>query len=120
MRYFGLLKPWQFKPNIVMLFYTKNPKDHLKIIKKNMTEYNNSEFFQLTDFYGYNFDAWVIYSKRPYPKHQKIYDKMLYHLDKQENEIIQPKNPKFFKLVKLNENFFKQIHDLDSFISRLQ
>ena len=116
MKYFGFYRPWGFKKNIYMVFYTTNPQQHFNVIETQYLKLENEGFFD-TDNISPNNRSQLIYSNKNF-SNTDLYNKLIEQLKDDGNHINSQNidsNIKSWSFVKLtdrnfeNKNYFENI-----------
>lgn len=73
MRYFGFFRPWGYKHNAFIFFFTKDPKLHFETIGKQFQRMRNEGFFDTASMFGFNYQSVINFTKKAYPNHKQLY-----------------------------------------------
>ncbi|XWV24732.1 putative ORFan [Tupanvirus deep ocean] len=122
-RYFGLYRPWGFKENKFMFFYTGNPVRYTMAIQKELSELNNNGFFEIArDVLELKCPpAYITFTKNAYPNFKEIHQNITkFFLEKNGETLALSKSPiKHWPVVSLKKKEMNKLNDLDNFIEEI-
>lgn len=118
-RYIGLHRPWGYKYNCFMLFYTKNPELHTKIIQNKWLDKKNHFFKSSHNPHSISFNPVILYSNNSYIDYKKIHFKMYQYFRKEfeHNDDSLEKNHFNWPFIFINHHDFLSYESLDEIIN---
>ncbi|XWV25975.1 putative orfan [Tupanvirus soda lake] len=122
-RYFGFYRPWGFKENKFMFFYTENPKRYGSVIQKHMSKLSNEGFFEIAyDIFGLRCaPSYLTFTKNSYPNYKDIHHNVSKFLLQKESDTMTftKSKIKHWPVVSLEEKEMMKLDNPDNFIEEI-
>ena len=118
-RFFGLYRPWGFKQNAFMVFYTKNPSRHHQTIMNHYAALSDQGFFEVSSMFGLNYRSVLTYSKKAYPNYRQVHANLVKTLSN--GEVYKPRGRiNYWPMVSITDKYMPKIDKLDSVLKKIK